>query len=864
MCFCIDGAEDELSRTEEEEFLKKFRQELTDYYIDDYCHIMKDPWEEGDAAEINLDEYFVRLSLWKEENGSDVEKIPLGRSQNQLFEPEIGDEKPKRLLIFGEGGTGKSTLCKKLAYDWAKRDPKSPLKDIPILCVVEFRKLQESDSIADAIHSQLLRRDCGITSDEIRQFLISCPSQVILVLDGYDEFDPSSYKGDINDLLSSRFLANVITLVTTRPFPGCLLQKKKQRYVQIYLEGFDETGVEHYVHQYFKNPDVSSQCLTKIHTTGILQQFAKTPILLLMICFMHQMGFDDDNEINTLNALFENFLRALFTNYRNKQNQTHGAFDMLDTEALEDFWDDLGKLALRGVLIPGKKVIFSRNDFHGLEGVCELGIKVGVLIRHTLPMRKRRAFESPVAFSFPHLLLQEKCAGDYLAGHYDVMDSTLNDLPDEGRTLYLQYTLSFCCGRKAHEEKNENRVRAKRIVSHILKLQDIGEVDHYFHGNEDELDLTQETFAVRSHFLERRLFMFSLMINHESQSDDELLSDIVKLDCPGRNFPDSQHYVGILYESFQYFLQSAHANANENISLHGCSVLTLSRHNGKISLFEVLTWISRVVKTVGCVICYSEVDSNVNTTQLETIKNLKQSGSAIFGLQVVSHFHEYPAYPLDVNALFRMIGLLDFDLKHVELRGIITFSPTESHTNVSFRETRLEMFFMSKIENTVSLETCLKVVAKYCPAVTTCAFDGTQLSVPAYEVTRNTICPFVTNIEDLKIGVSDMSFSLLDFLGLTAVLCPRLKICKIHPITPSNVPDHHDVSNAVFSAKSSLEELCIRSVEIGYSSHTPGSEQTSQKFCQMSIRNLRELLGVMCPFLIKCTLDGTEIDLHRD
>ncbi|XP_072176087.1 uncharacterized protein [Diadema setosum] len=580
------------AQIEDEQFAEIFAKELRRYYKQIYCTVTTDPWDE---RQVDLNEYFISLSLRQEDTRSRKKtKDKLRNSHNDLFNLWIDDSIADRILVFGEGGTGKSTLCKKLAYDWAKKVPQSPLKDVKILCVLEFRRLQGSGNVVEAIHSQLICKDNSITPDRIKKFIQSNPTEVKLILDGYDEFDPDSYKGDINDVLAGKMMAEVRTLVTTRPWHTCLLQKQTCMYAQVSLDGFDSEGIDSFVKQYFTPDDrAARQCLEKIKYSGVIRHLARVPILLSMVCYLKKTCSEDTTEADTMNSLFTKFLRALFVNNIDKIGESrkplyHEIPDEVDMPVLEKFWDDLGEMALEGVLKPGKKLIFPRDEFGPKTHMIEIGLKIGLLIQQKAKVY-HDAFESlKVVYSFPHLLFQEKCAGDFIASHPEVMESTLAGMSNAAQIISLQYTLVFSCQRRAREGSCDNRVRSKKIIEHLVSLQDNEKTAADLHielsGIDDQVpEFLDEMLVVKSHDFLRSLFLLSLMINHESGSEAELLPMIEKLD--GHN-PERQDYDGSLCHSFLYYLKFALPN---NVSFQPCTSLSMFDIIETISLPDILS-----------------------------------------------------------------------------------------------------------------------------------------------------------------------------------------------------------------------------------------------------------------------------------
>ena len=97
--------------------LKACRSKLADYYKR-IATVPTSVW--SSVCQVKLDKIYTRLS-WLEK-----EQTPNGTSQSkltdygELFTADENGVVPKRILVQGETGIGKSTFVKKLALDWAR------------------------------------------------------------------------------------------------------------------------------------------------------------------------------------------------------------------------------------------------------------------------------------------------------------------------------------------------------------------------------------------------------------------------------------------------------------------------------------------------------------------------------------------------------------------------------------------------------------------------------------------------------------------------------------------------------------------------------------------------------------------------
>ena len=804
-------------------FTAMFREELTQYYLDDYCCVKTDPWDE---REFKLNQYFINMALCQEDTWTGkVTKIPLKEGHNDLFDLKVDKRLRNRILVFGEGGMGKSTLCKKLAYDWATKDEHSPLRNVPIVCALEFRKLQESDNIVDAIHSQLLRKDSDITRERISQFIKDNPSKVVIVLDGYDEFDPQSHKGDINDLLSCKIMYHVTTLVTTRSWHACLLRQKTQMYAQVSLDGFDAAGIKAYVNQYFDDKHVANKCYEGILANGIMLQLSRTPILLSMMCYLKKSCSEDIDHLDTLNSLFAKFLRALFVNNIGRVGATQRPLyhemitEVIDMTKLEQMWDDLGEIALRGVLVPGKKLMFSLEDFQGKEYIGEIGLKLGILVRQKLKVTQDNVFESmKIVYSFPHLLFQEKCAGDYLAAHSEVLDSTLQDIGGVGEVISLQYALAFTCGRRAREETCESRFRSKKIIQCLSKMQDIsGEISSFLSEtqNLDNIipDFLDDMLAIKSYHFARSLFLLSIVLNHECQAGSELLDEITNLDKDRPVHSPDQDYDGRLCHSLLYFLQFA--SRNDRL-LQPCGSLTLTNSIDKIPLFDFLSMAMKVfveVRNISVMKYSADVSLPREHCKLDE-GNIPSENAVLQELHL-----SYSLDPINLTDLLNLMVCLNFDalalnISYCQMKVISYASQISEPMNASFCTfTRIKKIDLNSIETPVELAYLLETAARLCPMLKDLHLNYLALNMPNYASLQDWPVALLgkTSLKSLRIGYTDNPISAIDLIKILSLYCTCLKTCYLTDVELEILPPT-DIEFVDFVEKLNVEEFDLNNL----------------------------------------------------
>ena len=122
-------------------------------------------------------------NLVLEEEYRTKRKRPLEYSD--LFDLKVNGEFPKRIMVQGEAGTGKTTFCAKIAWDWINDSP--ALQKFVWVLVVPFCEAKQY-TIGEIVKSYL-SKDNPATACQITEYIRSNPTHVFIAFDGLDEFD---------------------------------------------------------------------------------------------------------------------------------------------------------------------------------------------------------------------------------------------------------------------------------------------------------------------------------------------------------------------------------------------------------------------------------------------------------------------------------------------------------------------------------------------------------------------------------------------------------------------------------------------------------------------------------------------------
>ncbi|MBF5059043.1 NACHT domain-containing protein [Candidatus Neptunochlamydia vexilliferae] len=197
---------------------------------------------------------------------------------------KLEEKGEKRVIIFGSAGSGKSTFCHHVSFDWA--NGRLWNKEFKFLFWTPLRNLELKKYENKSIY-QILAEECGMkemalldlfNKEDIRK-------KSLLILDGYDELSAS--KQGLFDQLKKAF-PNI--LLTSRP-------QRVSRFNQVSeLEvlGFDDEGIFEYVKTYFEQRKQNLNSAekakrkenleTELKKEPILKSLASIPINLTLLC----------------------------------------------------------------------------------------------------------------------------------------------------------------------------------------------------------------------------------------------------------------------------------------------------------------------------------------------------------------------------------------------------------------------------------------------------------------------------------------------------------------------------------------------------------------------------------------------------
>ena len=245
------------------------------------------------TIQLELEKVYTRLKIISRPKADDPSSGKEVNVYNIFGEYEKGED----VLALAEGspGIGKTTLCLKLAYDWADESVTTPIAFSKFKLVLLLKCRDIDGDIMEAISEQLLPEDINEEKRKaVLDFIKDIHNQerILIILDGLDEL-PQKSKYHVNKLLHRRILPFCYVFVTSRQERGIEVRKNFKFDILLEIKGFTESDACEYIRKHFKQigPDLSSKgekLIEEIKENTFLHALRNNPLNLLLLCVIYE------------------------------------------------------------------------------------------------------------------------------------------------------------------------------------------------------------------------------------------------------------------------------------------------------------------------------------------------------------------------------------------------------------------------------------------------------------------------------------------------------------------------------------------------------------------------------------------------
>ena len=382
-----------------------------------------------------LSDIYTRLRMVSREKKARATAEQRVVEATEIFKPHEECKQPRKVLIEGSPGMGKTTYCNKVAYDWAinTKNEGDCFPEFEKVLLLKCRDVEIESDLWGTIDDQLLPGEINQKEREkFFEFIRQNQSKVLLILDGLDEL-PSSKLPEFTDIIQGKMLPLCHLVVTARHEAGIPMRKVCDTLLEI--EGFTYQDIKEFIHKYFVGKeDLAEKLLDKIQNEESLTEMAANPLNTALLCLLCEDFQGILPESRT--QLYLEIVHCVLIRYRKKKGLPVENEDLI--EIYKDQLKLLGSLALNGLYEDNmyfeEKKLSSENA--DLPEFGFLSAQPG--------SSKRRPC---LCYGFTHKSFQEFFAGYYLC--CQLVSEQLSPFALVSDTRYfreLREVLKFTCG----------------------------------------------------------------------------------------------------------------------------------------------------------------------------------------------------------------------------------------------------------------------------------------------------------------------------------------------------------------------------------------------------------------------------------
>ena len=374
----------------------------------------------------------------------EIENHSAGKFSNIKHHKDLSElfvNNPKRVLIEGAPGIGKTTLAEEIVFQWSLGNI---LKEKKLVLLIYLRDLVcQNITSFESLIKHYIKNVAHLENSKIsmlEKYMINSQGEkVVLILDGYDELPITKIKSKeffINKVIDANrgsFMKGML-IVTSRPNVSVCLHEMVDHRVEIL--GFTEANRMEYIRQALKENKEDIKILqTFLHKNPAINSYCYIPLNMTMLLYLFNELGSDSKLPTTQTGINKSFICHTISRYirrtcaRQEIEFTGTDFSRIPSPYNRIFLE-MSKYSFE--TLRDEKVIFEKSE---IENFCPnltlsprnwngLGLLQAVQLKYSLTGN-----ETNVLFNFLHLSIQE-----VLAAHH------VTSLPNDEQIKLLKKT----------------------------------------------------------------------------------------------------------------------------------------------------------------------------------------------------------------------------------------------------------------------------------------------------------------------------------------------------------------------------------------------------------------------------------------
>ena len=219
------------------------------------------------------------------QEGKAVKQTPLAYSD--LFNVQSGTGKcVRRVLIEGDAGIGKTTLCTALSEDWANE---KLFQQFELLLLLPLRKKEVGSAGSLPKLLELFHLSSDLQASVATFFENGEGEKVLIIADGWDELNVSDRKEGsfLYELLLGNRYTFLSVLLTSRPSSSASLHDIPCIDQFIEIHGFNEENIKKYIQSEFASDQEKAEHLLKqLESNPLVKNVCSVPLNCAIVCHL--------------------------------------------------------------------------------------------------------------------------------------------------------------------------------------------------------------------------------------------------------------------------------------------------------------------------------------------------------------------------------------------------------------------------------------------------------------------------------------------------------------------------------------------------------------------------------------------------